>query len=131
MIERGVVEGQRLGRCGLDLDARDALPARLDERGRRVDRRDPVGAEHSRELAGQRAWPAADVQGTCTRPHAGGVDDRAGELVAVAADEAVVGLRRLVEGRRSGYVAHAPSLPAAAAGVKRAPGLATSRARGR
>ena len=57
-------------------------------------RRHLTGPEHGHQLARQHTQPAADVEGPLSGPHARGRDQRPGELRPVAADIAVVGLRR-------------------------------------
>ena len=110
VVEHVVVEGQRLGRRELDPHAREPLPGRLRERDRRLHRRHPLVPDHGDELGGQGTRSAAHVEGSPAGAHARGDDERSSELTAVAADMAVVGLRRSLERRSTGRVAHVHSL---------------------
>ena len=80
LVERGVVERQRLGRRDLDPDARHALPARLGERRRRLGRRDVLRAQQRGQLGRQRTRTAPDVERTlpAARPRRRSAPGRAG-----------------------------------------------------
>jgi hypothetical protein len=66
-VERAVVEGQRLGRGKTDVGPGDALGARGDERRRRGDGGDRVGAERRGPGGRQRPRAASDVQRAAAR----------------------------------------------------------------
>ncbi|GAA1939923.1 hypothetical protein GCM10009797_36630 [Nocardioides hwasunensis] len=77
-VEGVVGERQLLGRRPAYVDARVALAACLDERCRRVGRRDPVGPQPIDQDARQGARTAADVDrpGTRSETEPVGEDDR-------------------------------------------------------
>ena len=89
-VEPAVRVGQLLGAPDLRVDARQAFAHRLDELRCGVDGRDVLGANATRELRGQRARPAADVEDGLARLDPGGVRERDGEPRRVAAHEPVV-----------------------------------------
>ena len=66
-VEGLVLEGQRLGRRDADVRAGHARAALLDERLRRIDGRDVVGADDAGEDGRQRAGAAADVEDVAAR----------------------------------------------------------------
>ena len=98
-VEGIVRPGQRLGARLLQVGAGHPLGARFEER-RRIGARDVVGAEAARELGGQDAGAAADVENALSCLDAGEVSEDGRQLPRVAAHEAVVRVTRDFEAHR-------------------------------
>jgi hypothetical protein len=56
------------------------MTARVGKRLGRVEGCDPIGAEHSDELAGQPARSASDIEGALSSAHPGSLDQRTPKL---------------------------------------------------
>ena len=96
-VEGAVGEREVLGAGDAHVGAGDTPAARLGERLRRVDGGDAVGAHHRRQLLGEEAGPAPDIEHPVAGGHPGHLDQAPAELGAVATDVAVVGLGRGAE----------------------------------
>src|SRR4051812_43609269 len=96
-VERAVCERDLLRRRVAHVDSGVPLARCLDERLRRIDRRDVHGAEPCSELGRQRARPAADIERAPARFDACKVREKRSELPGKPAHEAVVGARRREE----------------------------------
>src|SRR3954452_19711918 len=96
-VERAVCERDLLRRRVAHVDSGVPLARCLDERLRRIDRRDVHGAEPCSELGRQRARPAADIERAPARFDACKVREKRSELPRKPAHEAVVGARRREE----------------------------------
>ena len=89
-VERVVRERQLLGRAEPNVDARIAGSRSLDERLRRVDGGDGIGADAGDELGRQRARPAADIDHPLPGCDPGEIGELSREQHGVASHEPVV-----------------------------------------
>jgi CubicO group peptidase (beta-lactamase class C family) len=92
-IEPACRKRQLLGGPLPDIDSGVPLSDGGDERLGRIDRRDRGRAEPLRQLGGERARPASDVEDAFGRLHVGEVGEERRELDRVAAHEPVVRVR--------------------------------------
>jgi hypothetical protein len=97
-IEGAICEWQIFGRRKYDLDARQARPARLDERLRWVSRAHTFHSESVRKRRSERPRPAANIESAHSRLDTGKANQRGGELRTVPTYEPVIGIRRRTEG---------------------------------
>ena len=89
-IECVVRERQLLRGAEPDVDARVACTGGLDERLRRIDRGDGIGADPGDELRGERARPAADVDHPLSGCDPGEIGELRREQHGVPSHEPVV-----------------------------------------
>ena len=89
-VERVVRERQLLRGAEPNVDARIACAGGLDERLRRIDRGNGIGADTGDELRGERAGPAADVDDPLSGCDPGQIGELRREQHGVPAHEPVV-----------------------------------------